>query len=37
VVVHDGRVVEVGGHELLMTRPGGVYRDLYERQARAYA
>ena len=32
VVLERGRVVEVGRHEDLMARPGGVYASLYELQ-----
>jgi ATP-binding cassette subfamily B protein len=35
VVIDDGRVVEYGSHEDLMTR-GGLYAELYGIQARAY-
>lgn len=37
VVVEGGTVTQVGAHADLMARPGGSYRDLYERQAGAYA
>ena len=30
-VVHNGRIVERGGHDALLKR-GGVYRELYEKQ-----
>lgn len=36
VVLHAGRVVEVGDHDTLVRAPGGVYGGLYGRQARAY-
>jgi len=32
VVIEDGAVQEVGPHDELMQRPGGVYRRLYELQ-----
>ncbi|MCC7371753.1 MAG: ABC transporter ATP-binding protein [Chloroflexi bacterium] len=35
VVVADGRIAEVGGHDDLMTA-AGLYSELYELQARAY-
>ncbi|MFG2012761.1 ATP-binding cassette domain-containing protein [Micromonospora sp. NPDC048868] len=37
IVIADGEVVEVGDHATLTERPDGIYRDLYDRQARAYA
>lgn len=33
LVFRDGRVVEEGPHRELVLRPGGLYRDLFERQA----
>lgn len=35
VVVHQGRVAEMGSHAELMGRPGGMYASLYERQRHA--
>jgi ATP-binding cassette subfamily B protein len=35
VVMHDGRVEEVGSHEALLAS-GGRYAELFELQARAY-
>ena len=35
LVMEDGRVAEEGSHEALM-RQGGIYRELYEAQARQY-
>jgi ABC-type multidrug transport system fused ATPase/permease subunit len=32
VVVHEGRIAEVGGHAELMARPDGIYRGLAQRQ-----
>ena len=32
VVLHQGRVVEVGTHEGLVSKPAGYYRDLYSAQ-----
>ncbi|GAA2489678.1 ABC transporter ATP-binding protein [Streptomyces longisporus] len=37
VVVEGGRIVQLGRHGDLMTQQDSIYRDLYERQARAYA
>ena len=36
VVLHDGRIVEVGCHDELMARRG-LYRELFSLQAGAYA
>lgn len=33
LVFRDGRIVEEGPHAALVSRPGGLYRDLFERQA----
>jgi ATP-binding cassette, subfamily B, bacterial len=33
LVFEHGRVIEEGPHDLLVTRPGGVYKRLFERQA----
>jgi subfamily B ATP-binding cassette protein MsbA len=32
VVVHEGRIAEIGGHTELMARPDGIYRGLAHRQ-----
>ncbi|GDY88320.1 hypothetical protein SAVCW2_75190 [Streptomyces avermitilis] len=37
VVVDSGRIVQLGRHGDLMAQRDSIYRDLYERQARAYA
>ncbi|MFJ5294420.1 ATP-binding cassette domain-containing protein [Streptomyces sp. NPDC088348] len=37
VVVDQGRIAQLGVHDHLMAEPDGIYRDLYERQSRAYA
>ncbi|QNP66628.1 ABC transporter ATP-binding protein [Streptomyces genisteinicus] len=37
VVVDQGRIAQLGVHEDLMAQDDGIYRDLYERQSRAYA
>lgn len=37
IVIEDGSVAQVGMHDELMSQPRGVYRELYERQAAAYA
>ena len=31
-VIHEGRIVELGGHDALMDRPNGVYANLVKRQ-----
>ncbi|MEU9350970.1 ABC transporter ATP-binding protein [Streptomyces griseoloalbus] len=36
VVVDRGRIAQLGVHDHLMAQPDGIYRDLYERQSRAY-
>ncbi|MER5495745.1 ABC transporter ATP-binding protein [Streptomyces sp. NPDC002466] len=36
VVVERGGISQLGSHAELMAQPDGLYRDLYERQARAY-
>jgi len=33
IVLEKGRVIEEGTHDVLIQRPGGVYRNLFERQA----
>jgi ATP-binding cassette subfamily B protein len=33
LVFRDGRIVEEGNHAALVARTGGLYRDLFERQA----
>lgn len=35
VVLHEGRVVELGDHTALMSA-GGLYAELYDLQSRAY-
>jgi ABC-type multidrug transport system fused ATPase/permease subunit len=35
VVLRDGRVAEIGGHDELVAREGGLYRALVEREAAA--
>ena len=35
VVMHEGKVAEVGDHQSLL-RSGGLYAELYETQARYY-
>jgi ABC-type multidrug transport system fused ATPase/permease subunit len=37
VVVEAGSIVQVGTHDELMSMPAGVYRELFEKQAAAYA
>ncbi|GGX75539.1 ABC transporter permease [Streptomyces hiroshimensis] len=37
VVVDRGRIAQLGVHDHLMADRNGIYRDLYERQSRAYA
>lgn len=36
IVVGDGHIIETGSHEELVSRPDGVYAELYGMQARAY-
>jgi len=36
LVMHDGRLVEAGGHDELMGIPGGRYARMYSLQARSY-
>ncbi len=36
VVLDQGRVVETGTHDFLVDRPGGLYAELFELQARSY-
>lgn len=36
IVVADGRIAEMGHHRELSVREGGIYQDLYRRQAEAY-
>ena len=36
VVVGDGHIVEMGSHEDLVSKPDGLYAELYNMQARAY-
>jgi ATP-binding cassette subfamily B protein len=36
IVVGDGHIVEMGSHDELVSRPDGVYAELYTMQARAY-
>lgn len=36
VVVDRGRIAQLGVHDQLMAQHDGIYRDLYERQSRAY-
>ena len=33
LVFREGRIVEEGSHAALIARAGGLYRDLFERQA----
>jgi molybdate transport system ATP-binding protein len=33
LVFRDGNIVEEGSHQALVAKPGGLYRDLFERQA----
>ncbi|HUR48745.1 MAG TPA: ABC transporter ATP-binding protein [Acidimicrobiales bacterium] len=36
IVVGDGHIIETGSHEELVSKPDGVYAELYNMQARAY-
>jgi len=37
LVFDDGRIVEEGSHDLLIARPGGLYRKLVEMQTFGFA